>query len=540
MAITKGIQALFIVVIGLLASITPASGQMTIKGTVSVRDGLLSWEHQLKLEYKKRRSSPWHGEGYAECSLASDIAGLVVCFFDTQEYMNRVFLRASFFDEGLFGIPPGKLLPSSDEQLQRYFYQVHGHALTIDKLRRFRKVAKARCLQDKTYCLSKFELKALDEIKRSFAGGEIHALVAFYRFGSRSFGTWASHELLQAQYFLSRKYVDAISDFWRNKVSLTDQEKIVKELGAVYSTGDLSVLQNKFQAYILQSYLPAEATDKDMLVGFKTVYRTDLEKFLATRGVSPLRPRFGISERQFYSIIDQILAIYKPAIKTRLGDSINLYADWNNYDLGVWSSRAFRSISIASGLARSEFMTPDAFALSVCHEVGHLLGGAPRSSSPGELDPSAVEGQADYWAGLQCIKKYFESDSSDSSKGVPIDGYDWTICKIRYSSSNDRLVCLRGLVAAHDLIDVIASANFANGSNEIYDLATPDPKIVEKTNEGYPSNQCRLETIAAGLLCHQPVGVETSDTDPRVGTCNFSGSFLSGSRPACWYSASKL
>ena len=66
-------------------------------------------------------------------------------------------------------------------------------------------------------------------------------------------------------------------------------------------------------------------------------------------------------------------------------------------------------VSIMGGNLTNEYMTLDSLALLVCHELGHFLGGAPKRIY---LDPeedqewNTVEGQADYFSTLKCMKRY--------------------------------------------------------------------------------------------------------------------------------------
>jgi len=63
--------------------------------------------------------------------------------------------------------------------------------------------------------------------------------------------------------------------------------------------------------------------------------------------------------------------------------TVNAYASENgNNDV----------ISMFGGLARHPAITPDAFYLVACHEIGHHLGGAPKK---GNTQWASNEGQAD-------------------------------------------------------------------------------------------------------------------------------------------------
>ena len=61
-------------------------------------------------------------------------------------------------------------------------------------------------------------------------------------------------------------------------------------------------------------------------------------------------------------------------------------------------------VNMYGGLARHPLVTVDGFMMVVCHELGHHIGGAPRKGGWGSVWASN-EGQADYFAGLKCMRR---------------------------------------------------------------------------------------------------------------------------------------
>lgn len=128
-------------------------------------------------------------------------------------------------------------------------------------------------------------------------------------------------------------------------------------------------------------------------------------------------------------------------------------------------------IEVMGGMVNHPQMNINAFKLLLCHEWGHFMGGAPFKSRGGW---SSTEGQADYYSGSVCSR---------------LLGMDET--------------------------------SFLNGAlalTQIYAIVTREapPKLdqcdmsrVQRINFGYPSVQCRLDTIIAG--------------------------WRKKPRPACWY-----
>jgi hypothetical protein len=242
----------------------------------------------------------------------------------------------------------------------------------------------------------------------------------------------------------------------------------------------------------------------------------------------------SVSERDFNLITSRLHRIYGPEIEAKSGLKFVMIADWND---GVANAYATRSVDawnvhINGGIARAKGMTDDGFALIVCHEIGHHLGGAPRTYLYEGW--ASAEGQADYFATSKCLKRYYtelalEENFSISNHSIPekviLD------CNSVYKNLSDLQVCVRSQ---------LASLDFAHFLNSLPDVRTPvslealDPKVVKGTNTNdYPRPQCRFDTLYQGSLCAIHSNVATSDTDAKIGHCNDESK--PGTRPRCWY-----
>lgn len=117
-------------------------------------------------------------------------------------------------------------------------------------------------------------------------------------------------------------------------------------------------------------------------------------------------------------------------------------------------------IEVMGGMVNHPQMNANAFKLLLCHEWGHFMGGAPFKARGGW---SSTEGQADYYSGLICSKLLGMDEASF------IDG----------------ALALTGIYAlvTHELPPKLESC---------------DQTRVQRINFGYPSVQCRLDTIIAG------------------------------------------
>lgn len=117
-------------------------------------------------------------------------------------------------------------------------------------------------------------------------------------------------------------------------------------------------------------------------------------------------------------------------------------------------------INIMGGMLMHPKMRNDTLKLLLCHEIGHLLGGPPLKSRNGW---SSTEGQADYYSTTTCLKAMNFDEPSFIDAAVALTGI------------------------------------YAEVTREVPPrLDTCDEKKVERTNYGYPSVQCRLDTLMAG------------------------------------------
>lgn len=118
------------------------------------------------------------------------------------------------------------------------------------------------------------------------------------------------------------------------------------------------------------------------------------------------------------------------------------------------------TIKVWGGMLKHKLMTEQTLLLLLCHEIGHFLGGQPTKARGGW---SSTEGQADYYSSLEC------------ARNVGLD-------EVAFYDS------------ALNLAKIYASVTFSAPPQ----LDRCDPSVVVRTNFGYPSVQCRLDTLVAG------------------------------------------
>ncbi len=118
------------------------------------------------------------------------------------------------------------------------------------------------------------------------------------------------------------------------------------------------------------------------------------------------------------------------------------------------------SIVVWGGMLSHPKMNPATLNLLLCHELGHFLGGEPLKSRTGW---SSTEGQSDYYSTYGCLKDL----------GINEEQF---------------------LNAAVALTSIYAEVSRQSAPR----LEVCDQTVATRMNYGYPSIQCRLDTLVAG------------------------------------------
>jgi hypothetical protein len=242
----------------------------------------------------------------------------------------------------------------------------------------------------------------------------------------------------------------------------------------------------------------------------------------------------NITENEFNKIIDQIETIYKPLVQSK-GGNLNIERNWDDGTVNAYALRTGKiwKVSMFGGLARHQTITGDAFALVLCHEIGHHLGGAPHKKSWWGSEWASNEGQADYYGSMKCLRRFFEPhDNLSIVEEMEIDPYVSEKCHEVFSNSTEIAMCMRTSMAGLSLGNLFrALKNLRTKLN----FTNPDPKVVTVTNDGHPDPQCRLDTYFAGAICDKDFNLEPSDSDVNLNVCSRIENDLYGVRPLCWY-----
>jgi len=242
-----------------------------------------------------------------------------------------------------------------------------------------------------------------------------------------------------------------------------------------------------------------------------------------------------IDEVEYNRILDRIEEIYTPIFEEK-GGVMKVMRLWDSNQVNAFASRTGDNwfLKMHGGLARHKLFSSDGYALVACHEVGHHIGGAPKKYSFNESKSwVSNEAQSDYWANAKCFRRYaLMDDNAKILANMKVDEFAKTQCEEAFKGfdQNEIDICVRGAMAGKNLGDF-----FASFSSEKLSFETPDEEIVEKTNNGYPAAQCRMDTYFHGALCNVSYDLEVSDKDEQVGVCNRKDDYILGARPLCWY-----
>lgn len=243
----------------------------------------------------------------------------------------------------------------------------------------------------------------------------------------------------------------------------------------------------------------------------------------------------GISQNEFNAVIDKLETIYAPIVAD-MGGRLTINRKWDDATVNANATRLGGWIvNMYGGLARHPSITSDGFALVLCHEIGHHLGGAPKVRSLFNRWASN-EGQSDYFATLKCLRQAFLNDDNASivrSLNAPAPLVN--ACAKAWANKDDRDICVRNGMAGASVAGLFAALrNQAEAKFE-----TPDTNVVSKTDDKHPAHQCRLDTYLQGALCEQSFNEEVSQKDEVKGTCHGSTGHKAGLRPLCWFKPKK-
>jgi len=254
--------------------------------------------------------------------------------------------------------------------------------------------------------------------------------------------------------------------------------------------------------------------------------------------LAPSAPASAGEPVDFRGIIERALALYRPRFAAQ-GVALSFVETHDDMIKGGASrdDAAHASFSFDTGYYADPKVSADGFLFAVCHELGHLVAGAPRRAAPPEYDGPmdqdadmllSGEGQADYYAASKCMRLALDGqDNAAYLRAHPAPEALARECAGAYPDAGAAALCQRVALAGKNFLDsfaIVVPTSFEARS----------PERVDHTSTILPSPQCRLDTIVAGALCPVDKDAPVDGRDPAVGSCT-SRDFPAGARPACWF-----
>lgn len=236
----------------------------------------------------------------------------------------------------------------------------------------------------------------------------------------------------------------------------------------------------------------------------------------------------GITQDEFNQIITEFEGIYTPIFKKR-NVNFKINRNWKSTMVNARAHRRGRTrfVTMYGGMARHPEMTKLGFALVVCHEIGHHLGGSPMA------DPfMSSEGQSDYFASTKCMRRYFRSKTLrvKSKSALVLEK-----CSETYASQSEIDECVLTADGGMSLARIFATLE----NREMPKFETPDTSTASRTNYRHSNSQCRLDTYFQGALCDRDIDSGFSPRDEEQGACYKANGDDQGYRPTCWFRAKR-
>lgn len=287
-------------------------------------------------------------------------------------------------------------------------------------------------------------------------------------------------------------------------------------------------------------------------LGFQQYQRQDMKWTLPPNNLhlEDTGQAANITKEQFEAIIDGVMKVWMPIAQTK-GVELSVNKRWDDQTVNASAQQSGKKwvVNMYGGLARRPEVTPDGFALVVCHELGHHFGGY--AFYDGGNAWAANEGQSDYFATQACARMIWGKDAQGNARvhnrigRTELPPIVHARCDQAWKGNAKAIAwCERTSAAGHSLANLLA----ALGKKPTPQFDSPDKSVVTKTNNAHPQAQCRLDTYFAGALCaktfdlnvipgrNNPKGQASpeAEADAMKVSCSAKQSDL-GARPSCWF-----
>jgi len=217
----------------------------------------------------------------------------------------------------------------------------------------------------------------------------------------------------------------------------------------------------------------------------------------------------GYQKTRYHHVLDKVIETFNPLFLAQ-SQELKILRDWSDGAVNAWAFRLGREawLEVPGGMARYHLISEEGFLMTICHELGHLLGGSPHRLR------ISFEGQADYFAPMKCMENILSALEVKPSQFLEGSG---NVCVGEFCQ--ERLKGIKSLTSYYAFLEKVRPPT----------LATTSTTVVEQTLSGHPPAQCRFDTMIKALGC--------SDRDPFSYDNQVDGACRGElARPACWFS----
>jgi hypothetical protein len=239
-----------------------------------------------------------------------------------------------------------------------------------------------------------------------------------------------------------------------------------------------------------------------------------------------------MTEVDFRKTIKEFTAFFSPIIEQDQNAELIVFGSWSSNTVNAFAdqSKGKIMITIYGGLARHKAMNRDGLMATLCHELGHHLGGYPKKQTNRW---SSAEGQADYYATMKCLRRIWQkADNLSALKDVEVPMLVKQECARTFSNNDSQFLCQRMSMAGKAVALMIQALDHDSIEPK---FETPDDLVVRSNNYMHPFAQCRLDTYFQGSLCAVSEFIDFDIQDPLIGACHPQLGDERGNRPRCWF-----
>lgn len=236
------------------------------------------------------------------------------------------------------------------------------------------------------------------------------------------------------------------------------------------------------------------------------------------------------------SVIEDFLHKMRPLVQSETAHQLFVVLSWDEERVNAHATKNDDNdlvINVAGAMARHPLMNRDGLMAILCHELGHHLGGAPRSprGRSTKLSWSSAEGQADFYAASRCLPLVWGEEGKQNERfEIP----QMSDAKDQIKMANDRCPADDPLCSRIAMAGLVVGRVFASlkEGHRLPSLNYKDQLEVSFSYYQHPSPQCRLDTFVAGAKCFEARERAFDQDDPSKGPCPLEGE---GARPRCWF-----